>query len=401
LDLPTLNFDPLDPSFIADPYPVYAALRQQDPVHRSPQGFWVLTRFKDITDVMALGHLSNQPSKYSVLKPSNSEKYVAASVANNIIPFMDPPVHTDARKLISRTFNAQLRHNAPDMKGIARQLLEGFRDKGRIDIANEFGTPYSALIVADMLGIPASEAGKLTKWSYWFFYLFAPIPSQMILDQVNEALAEFREYFSKVVAEKETAPGDDLISRMLGENVEGILSRSELIDTCLLLVADAVENVDSGIASCLMHLLQIPGLTEKLRRQPDLLQSAVDEALRFDSPAQFVAKSVAEDFSYAGKSIRKNDALLLVFASANRDHDFIDDPDEFRLDREGGVKHLSFGKGRHSCIGAPLVRAEMSDALEVILEMLGNMRVDEPELEWQSRLGHRWLSRLHITFDPF
>jgi pimeloyl-[acyl-carrier protein] synthase len=394
-------FDPLDPSFVKDPYPVYKALRQHDPVHRSRMGYWVLTRYDDVVNAIRDTRLSNEPSPYAVTNKRNREKYTASDVANNIIPFMDPPKHTSARKMIGKAFHGHLKSAPPDIQGVTDRLLTGFTKKGVIDIINDIGTPLSIAVIAQLLGVPEHDERKLKEWSNWFFYLFSVIPSNEVLNKMNRALGEFRHYILNLVNERKESPRNDLISKLLNvRDGENKLQESELVDTCMLLIADSVENVDRGIGNAIAYILKPPDILAKLKGDPHLIPDAIEESLRINPPGQFIAKIAKENINIRGKIIRKNDAVLLILASANRDPDYFENPDEFNLERSNS-QHLAFGKGPHSCIGAPLVRMEMEIILRTLITRLEDLKLKDQEFEWEARLGHRWLKKLPLTFKPY
>jgi len=394
------RFSPLDPSFVNDPYPVYAALREHDPVHRSHLGCWVLTRYKDVVDALRDPRLSNEPSPYAVIHRRNRERYTAADVANNILPFMDPPAHTIARGLVNRSFRAHLKGTPPDIQGIADRLLDPLMAKGELDVVNDFGTPLSLAVIAQLLGMPERDGDRLKEWSNWFFYLFSAIPSDEVLDNMNRALDEFRKYVLSLVHERRKVRRDDLISKLLdAREGDARLSEAQLVDTCMLLFADGVENVDSGIGSSLVCLLENPAILARVRDDPELIPSAIEESLRINPPGQFIAKIAKEEIALGDRTIRRNDVVLLVLASANRDAACFENPDEFRLDRPNG-QHLGLGKGRHSCLGAPLVRMEMNAALRTLIGRLDGLTVEDSAPEWEARVGHRWLNSLPVSFTP-
>ena len=178
------------------------------------------------------------------------------------------------------------------------------------------------------------------------------------------------------------------------------LNETELIDTAMLLFSDGVENVDSGIGNSVAALLANPSELKRLQEQPQLIQRAVDECLRFESPAQYIPRVALEDIAVGEKLIRKNAGVFLVLASANRDAAQFTDPDRLDITREPNP-HLSFGRGRHACIGAPLVGQEIEIGITVILHNLQNLKQMNPVLEWMPRAGHRWLTKLPVTFSPY
>ena len=388
----------MSPDFVRDPYPVYAQLRAGDPVHLSPMGFWVLTTHADVLAAMNDDRLSNRPSRFAVTHARNRGRYAAADVANNIIPFLDPPQHTQARKLISRAFYAHLRERPPDVAGRCARLLQPLLDQPGFDAIADLGRPLAAGVVAEFLGLPARDLERLHGWSHWFFYLFSPIPSQEVLDGLNRALTEFRDYLRDLLETRRREPADDLISRLLRPDDEGArLPDAEVIDTCMLLFADGVENVDSGLGNSVLTFLQHPASWETLQNSPELGTALVNEALRLNPPGQFISKIALEDFELGGKQLRKDQAVILVLASANRDPAVFEEPDSF-LPRRSRNRHLSFGRGRHACLGAPLVELELTEALKALAGCRRRLRLAVDVPQWQARLGHRWLEKLPVAW---
>lgn len=395
-----LAFDPRAPDFVNDPYPTYARLRSADPLHESPLGYWVMTRHDDVLEALRDPRLSNEPSPYAVLNRRNSSRWFSADVANNIIPFIDPPRHGPYRRWIARSFRKHLEEAPPDISGIAKRLLDESLNRGEIDLIRDFGTPLSVSVIAQILGIPEEDEARLKAWSELFFYLFVPIPSSEILEKMEVALREARDYFLALVEARRGRPRDDLISRFLTVLVDdGPPSDLELADTCMLLFSDGVENIDSAIANAVVALLEHPDQLSLLLKEPERIHDAVEECMRFDPPVQFVARVATEDLEIRGKVLRKNQAVLLMLASANRDPERFEHPDTLDITRQASIQ-LSFGRGRHLCIGAPLVRAQVAIGLGSILEHLENLQRVEAPLQWIPRMGHRWLESLRVSFDP-
>lgn len=395
-----IPFSPRSPEFVADPYPVYAMLRRESPVHRGPMGVWVLTRYDDVEAALADTRLGNAAAPHAIIHARNRERYIAADVANTILPFLDAPRHAGPRKLIARAFNGYLKRNKPKFDAIADRLLAPHLAAGEIELMGDFARPLSAAVICEVLGIPETDSGLLAEWSEFFFYLWHAIPSKEVLSQIEKALAEFRQYMARALDERAEAPRDDLISALIQveENGQG-LSRAEVIDTCMLIFADGVENVDSGIGNAVVDLLDHPEQLELLRQQPELMDGAVEECLRFDPAGQFIGRVVREDVCIRSQPIRKNQVIQLVLASANRDPARFEDPDRLDITRSENP-HLTFGKGRHSCVGARLVRMEMAVALARILESLPGLTRRDPSWRWQARMGHRWLESLPVRFTP-
>lgn len=385
--------------FIRDPYPVYARLRREDPVHESPRGYWLLTRYDDVVGALRDPRLGNEPSRFAVLHARNRERHVAADVANDILPFIDPPRHGPYRRWVAKAFREQLRNTPPPVDAIAEELLAASRARGELDLIRDFGTPLSVRVISRILGVPEEDEARLTAWSELFFYLFVPIPSSEILDEMNAALETFREYFLGLIEVRRKAPRDDLISRFLALPAEDGPSTKEIADTCMLLFADGVENIDRAIANGVVALLDHPAQLELLRREPERIDAAVDECLRFDPPAQLIGRVARENVELRGKVLRKDQPVLLMLAAANRDPEQFDAPNAFDITRRTGTM-LSFGRGRHLCIGAPLVRQQMAIGISQIVRELRNLRRAHAPLAFVPRMGHRWLTALPVSFDP-
>jgi len=392
--------DLLAPAFVRDPYPAYARLREADPVHRTKSGGFILTRHADIVAALAHPALGNAPSRHAVVHARNRSRHVSADVAANILPFLDKPEHVRPRRLIASAFRAHLRAYPLDAEAIARDLLAPRLQAGAMEAIADFGKPLSVEAISRFMGLPAADRDRLTRWSNFFFYLFAPMPSAEALRQTDEALAAFRAYFAELVAARREKPGDDLISRLIAEEEDDQrLSEAELVDTCLLIFSDGVENVDAAIANMLLALHRHPDEMRRLRGSPDLVAGAVQEALRYDSPAQVIARVAREDMSLDGREIRRDQAVFLALGAANRDPAVFADPERFDVGRDASAL-LTFGKGRHSCIGAPLVRLQVEGALRVLLEATAAIEVDAGALAWTARAGHRWLERLPVRLVP-
>ena len=393
-DVPTdapMDFDPLAPTFVNDPYPILARLRTEDPVHRNSSALWALTRHADIVAALGDPRFGNAPSPYAVVNARNRHRYVCADVANNIIPFLDPPEHDTPRRLIGRAFAKKMRHQPPDLKAIAEEFLAPLRSRAEFDVLHDFGTPFAIAGIGRTLGVPPEEEALLKEWSHWFFYLFMMIPSQEVRQQLDEALTAFRDYFKGRLAIVRQTPDESLLTGL----AESGLSDAEIVDTCMLLFADGVENVDRAIASGTAVMLRQPGLWQQLAANPEAIPAAVDECLRFESPAMFVGRVAREDIELHGRTIPKNAGVLLLLGSANRDPEVFPEADTFIPDRTPN-RHIAFGQGKHSCIGGPLVRLEMTIAFEALTQAFPQLQLSDEPLEWTPRIGHRWIAKCPV-----
>lgn len=389
------GLDLLDPAFVRDPYPFYAWLRANDPVHRTRQGAWLLTRHADVAAAFSHPDLGNAPSRHAAVHERNAARHASADVARNILPFLDKPRHIRPRRVVGSVFRAALRDRPPDVEALAAARLAGLGTG--FDAIGDYAEPVSVQAISQMMGLPATDAGRLAAWAGHFFALFSPMQSEAVRDDTDKALTEFRAYLFDVVAARRGAAGDDIVSRMLSaRDDEGPLTEQEVVDNCMLLFADGVENIDRGFANLLLALHRHPGEMQKLRASPGLAAAAVEEMLRHDPPGQTIARVARADITIGGRGIRRDGAVLLGLASANRDPDVFAEPDRFDLSRVADGRLATFGRGRHSCIGAQLVRIELTALLAALMRHARHMEVEDGALVWEPRLAHRWLTALPV-----
>lgn len=390
-------FRPFDAAFIQDPYPAYSTLRERDPVHQSDTGLWALTRYDDVHAALNDRRLSNKPGHFATVHPRNADKYVAASVASNLIAFMDMPEHAGPRRLIASTFVRHLKGKEPAVAAVADRLRAALRGGGEIDFFRDFSVPFATQCTCLVMGFPLEDGAMLESWSNKLFYLFHSIPGADVLAEVNRALAEYRDYIRKELALRKSNPRDDLLSVLWSASqAEQGLSEQQLIDNCMLLTADGIENVQAGLATAAATLLQHADQLALLQKNPELLDAAVDECLRYESPGQFQGRIALETVEIGGKAIRAHSVVLVVLASANRDERAFPDADRFMINRKGTRRHLAFGSGNHACIGGALVAMEFRAALQRLFDGSQDIELATDRLSWTARAGHRWPSALPL-----
>lgn len=391
------GLDMLGGDFYQNPYPFYRYLRTRDPVHMTKQGCLLLTRREDILRALRNPILGSAPADFAATHPRNRTVSVCADVASNLLPFLDGAAYVRARQFLAPVLRKTFETNPPDAVAAAERLLAPLLDEGSFDALNDFARPLSMSVACEFMGLPPDRMEELFAWTNNFFRIFSPLPSAEDRDRIECGLTDFRAYFRSILSERRRKPSHDLISQIALRQVGGeSLSDAEVIDNCMLIFADAIENVDAAIAGALLALHQHPRELRRLRKANDLLPAAVEESLRFDAPGQTAPRIVRDDTMLEGIFARRNTVVLLGLGSANRDPQAFQDPDVFRLDRPK-QDHLSFGKGNHSCLGFFLVRAEMKAALEVFLKATRSFHVDDRNLAWAHRPGHRWLTHLNVT----
>lgn len=380
-------FKPDAPGFIEDPYPVFDYLREFEPLHRADMGAWVLTRHGDIVNALIDPRLGNSPSEHAAVHARNRERYVCADVANHILPFIDAPAHTRPRAIIMRRFRRHLKNRPLPYVELAQQQLQALSDRRSFDWLSDFATPLACRVFCRILQLPEQDHQKLLAWGEHVLYLFTVLPSDEVRRSIDQSLTDFRLY----LGEHCQGTGNLLYEALLQPDDEGeALDEQQVIDNLMLIFADGIGNTDKAMATAISCLKRHPDQLQLLLDQPGLLPGAVDECLRYESPAQYIGRVALEDMSLYGQTIKKNETVLLVLASANRDPRVFDKPECFDISRYPNP-HISFGKSRHSCIGAPLVKQEMAEVLGELLPMLSRIEINFEQLEWDYRPGHRWL----------
>jgi len=388
-----LPLDLRDPQFMQDPYPTFDWLRVNDPVHRTADGAWMLTRYADVEAALTDRRLGSAPARHALLHARNRPSCVAADVAANILPFQDPPAHTGPRRAINRVFQEQLRAAPPDARGLAAELLEQCAGQEEMDVLEDFATPLSLRVMSGFMGLPVADITRLKAWSEHFFYLFAPMPSEQVLQAVDCSLRDYRQYFMDQIAQRRRHPDSGFISALVAGG--GELPEVVMADTCMLLFSDGIENVDAAIASSVLSLLGQRAQWDWLVRHPQQLGAAVEECLRHESPAQFIARVAAEDVELHGRHVSADSAVLLMLGAANRDPQRFVRPERLDIRRQGAAP-LGFGRGHHSCIGARLAKLQIEAALDALLRRFPRLALTRARVAWRDRLGHRWWRHLPV-----
>jgi hypothetical protein len=250
-----------------------------------------------------------------------------------------------------------------------------------------------------MLGVPAADSYKLARWSNEMSRIIDPLMSLEDYDELNQVAVEFTDYFRALIGERQKRPQDDLISALIqAREKEDKLSEEELLSVCMLLFVTGEETTVHTIGNGMLALLRQPDQLDLLRQQPNIIQSAVEEILRYDSPVQQTARIAVEDVEIDGKIIHSGDNVLVSIGAANRDPTVFPNPDQLDLTREPN-RHLAFGDGLHYCLGAPLARLQGQIAIDTLVRRLPNMTLNTDQLEWRKNINIRGLKSLSVSFN--
>lgn len=401
---PIVEFNPLLPEFRVDPHPFYRQLRTLDPVHWSAfLGFWVLTRYADCATVLRdAKRFSANPrdiTNYGMLMENIGEDRPLVKMQRNWMLLLNPPDHTRLRTLVTKAFTPRVVENMrPRIQELVDELLDQVQAAGRMDAIADLAYPLPVIVVAGMLGVPVEDRDKFKVWTRDLARTLDPIISPEVLDAGDVATLAFINYFKALVDKRRKDPQDDVLSALITAEEQGDrLSEDELLATAVLLLGAGHETTMNLIGNGLLALFRNPEQLAQLKADPALIQSGVEEFLRYDGPVQMTARTALEPVEISGKTIEKGQQAIIVLAAANRDPEHFIDPDQLDIKRKDNP-HIAFSHGIHYCVGAPLARAEAQIVFNSLLRRMPNLRLQTEELDWRETVTLRGLKALPVTF---
>lgn len=392
----------LEPEVLANPYPLYRKLRSEDPVHWDRfLHTWVVTRYPDVINVLHSFSADRTPTPEQLTAMGLSGLNPIAEVMVKQMLFMDAPAHTRLRGLASVAFTPQrVRALRSHIQEIVDQLLDRLVSSGEMDVIADFAAPMPAIVTAEMLGVPTEDHVDLKRWSADFAEMlgnFQHNPDR--IPRVLESTNRLVDYFKNAIQSMREHPREGLIHSLMSAELAGDrLSDEEIVANCIVTMVGGQETTTNLIGNGLLTLLRNPEQMATLRDDVDLVPSAVEELLRYESPSQHTGRIARKDVEMGGKKIRKGQAVMAIMAAANRDPERFSDPDTLMLDRKDN-KHVAFGWSSHFCFGAPLARMEAQISFETLLRRLPNLKLASPALTWRTNSGLRGLNALPVTFS--
>ncbi len=393
-----VSYNPLSATTIQDPYPIYAALRARSPVHRSRvMNAWLFTRHADI-DAILRDHrrFGNDPRK-GTLSRQQSARLPPADEFSMLL--LDPPDHTRLRSLVNKAFTPRaVNALEPRVRSILATLLDEIDDLSGFNLIDAIARPLPIIVIAEMLGVPARDRELFKHWSIERARLLEPTISRRERASAFRTLEAFDDYFRAVIKARRAEPRDDLVSALVQAHDEhDSLSERETLNMLRLILIAGNETTTNLIGNGMLALLRHPDELKRLRAEPELIPSAVEELLRFDSPVQLDTRRVLSDCDVDGVELRERENVILALGAANRDPEAFENPD--RLDVGRGIRsHLSFGRGIHHCLGAPLARLEGRIVLEMLLERYRRIRLLTGRPRFRRAVVLRGLSSLPVAF---
>ena len=392
----------LDPEVLADPYPLYRALMEKDRVQWDPfLHSWVVTGYSEVLHVLHKFSADRTPTPEQLKAMGLPQLEPIAAVMVKQMLFLDGATHARLRGLCSAAFTSR---RVDGMREQIQDIADGLVDKvaasGRMDVIRDFAAPLPAIVTATLMGLPTADHAQLKSWSADFAEMLGnfqhnPERAGRVLKSLNEMIA----YFRSAIRDQQREPRPGLIQALLAAEVEGQhLDEEEVIANIIVTMVGGQETTTNLIGNGMLTLVRNPGALAQLRDAPDIIESAVEELLRYESPSQHTGRITPHDMVLGDKELKKGAAVMAVMAAGNRDPLRFPDPDRLDLLRTDN-RHLAFGWAAHFCFGAPLARIEGQIAFNTLLRRLPGVALEPVKLEWRENLGLRGLKSLPVRFQ--
>lgn len=349
--------------FVDDPYPWYALLRTHDPLHRLEDGSLLLTRYDDVVAVYRSPHASSD--KRAAFKPKFGDSPLFEHHTTSLV-FSDPPLHTRVRRRVMGALNQRaIARMERNVDALVDRLLDAIADVAQPDLIAHFAAQIPVEVIGNLLGVPHAERAPLRDWSLAILSVLEPSPTAAMLDAGNRALEAFTVYLRGLIAHRRAHPLDpqvDVLTRLLSDDDGEALSERELLHNCIFLLNAGHETTTNLIGNGMHALLTHRGQLERLQREPDLIASAVEELLRFESPLQLNNRMMTGTLDLGGETVETGTFITLGVGAANRDPAQFPDPDRLDIARKPN-RHIAFGQGDHACAGMNVARLEARIAI--------------------------------------
>lgn len=375
-----ISFDParLVPEFYSDPYPTYRALREQDPLHQCPDGSWFLTRYADL-DRIYRDRRSFSSDKKAVFAPKFGEQSPLYEHHTTSLVFNDPPYHTRVRRAIVGALSPRvLKDMEPGLISLIDRLIGQLEVRGEFDAIEDFAAAIPVEVIGNLLSVPQAERGPLRGWSLAILGALEPVLNPEQQRRGNAAVTDFLAYLRTLIRERRRGLADEdqsMLARLIREErAAAPITETELLHNCVFLLNAGHETTTNLIGNALHLLLTHEEQLRKLRAEPTLITTAVEEVLRCESPNQLGNRLVVEPAQIADKVLQPGEYLHLCIGAANRDPDVFPEPDRFEIGRVPN-QHLAFAAGSHACAGMAVARLEAQLAIQGIVRRFPRLRV--------------------------
>ena len=399
MKLQSIDWRPEDPAILANPYPIFSRMRDEDPCYWSDRlRSWVITRYDDVK-AMCLDkeRLSSDRLRPFFQSLPGSEASRISEIIRYLslwMVFKDPPEHTRLRKLTAKVFSARaMQAMRPQVETIADQLLDALGERDEFDLIADYAGPLPCLVIMAMLGVPVQALAQLKRLSDEIaLFIGSSRMSSDKYDTAEQATQEMAAFFKALIGERRAHPKTDAISELVHLlDGEDRFSDDELVASCILMLFAGHETTTNLIANGVYALIHFPDAYQALRNDPTLAQNAVEELLRYDGPSGSQVRVVCRSFALHGKELQAGQRVFMMLNAANRDPRAYPDPDRLDLSRDGAA-HLAFGYGSHICLGFPLARLEGMVAIPALLSRFRSLE-QHKEPPWINSLVFRGMQQ--------
>lgn len=386
--------DFLDPALLQDPYPHYQELRESRPVYWNERWRgWIVSRYADVYAGLHDDRLladTITPYFETRLSAEDRDRFALTyEVLNSWPVFVDPPKHTRLRKIFSRSFTPK---TVQTMRGVVQsfvnELLDNWRDQSEVDLISDFGYLMPANVIATIIGAPREDLDRFHAWSWELNELLhGGVGSPQRMERAQQSIVEFKAYLEGLYQQRLKAPQDDMMSWLMEvQRNDPSLTPNDVIYSCMLILNAGHETTQIMIGNTVAALLQ-QGQWQRLRDEPQLMKTAIEECLRFNGPMKGTMRAAAQDLQIGGVDVKQGDRVMLLMASANRDPEQFANPDRLDIARNPNA-HLAFGHGIHFCLGAPLARLEVEIGLGEMVRRFPGLSLAGP-VKYEPRILSR------------
>jgi cytochrome P450 len=399
---PDFEFRPDSLEFVNDPYPSFKYLQENDPVHWSPRlKSWVLTRYSEVRKVAIASDMSsNRLRPFFAAMPSEEAQKIGEIIRylSLWMVFNDAPDHARLRRLTTKVFtHGRMLGMRATIEELIEYLLRKMNDREQLDLVADFAGPLPALVIMRVLGVEIEHLALIKRLSDdMALFIGSSRGTEAKYSLAEQATRKMADFFRKLIAERRRKPEADLISELIAVEEQGDhLSEDELIATCILLLFAGHETTTNHLANGMLSLLKFPEQMQRLRAEPSLSEQAVEELLRYDGPSGAQVRIVTRETQLAGKTLLPGQRIFLMLNAANRDPLAYKNPDQLVIGRKG-PPHLTFGTGRHLCVGFPLARLEGQLTFPALLKHFPKMELRESNPPWIHSMVFRGVQRLPV-----
>ncbi|QWG11853.1 cytochrome P450 [Bradyrhizobium sediminis] len=374
----SFDIEKLTPEFYENPYPIYRALREHEPIKRMPNGSWFLTRYDDLVSAYKSTKVFSSDKKKEFF-PKYGDSLLYEHHTASLV-FNDPPAHTRVRRLIMGALSPRaIASMEPDLIALVNRLLDTMAGKGNVDLIDDFASAIPIEVIGNLLDVPQDERGPLRDWSLAILGALEPVIGPEAFARGNKAVKDFLAYLEILVARRRSKPGNperDVLTRLIqGEDNGERLTEKELLHNCIFLLNAGHETTTNLIGNGLVALSGHPAEKKRLIDNPDLIKTAVEEILRFESSNQLGNRMTTEEVELGGVTLAPDTSVTLCIGAANRDPAQFVDPETFDIGRAPN-RHLAFATGAHQCAGMALARLEGAIAISRFLARFPDYALD-------------------------